>query len=158
VEPLRIGDMAKIAIPLFNDRVSPRFDCAQSFLLVVTEDRGIVGSYELQTSQLSAMGRVGKLSELCVDILICGGIDETSARSLIHNGIRIYAWVTGLALDAVVSLQNGDLEPGSMVGAGGRPQGRWRLRGKGPHFGEGHRKKGRGHGREGRGGKGPRAL
>jgi predicted Fe-Mo cluster-binding NifX family protein len=138
--------MTKIAIPLFNERVSPRFDCAQSFLLVETEDRRIIESEELQTVQLSTMERVGKLNDLRVDALICGGIDEVSARRLVHNGIRIYAWITGLARDALSAFLNGDLESGIMVGAGGHRQGRWRLSGKGPHGGEGRRKPGVGRG------------
>ena len=146
--------MTKIAIPLFNERISPRFDCAQSFLLVETEDRGIVESEEVLTGQLSTMERVGKLSDLRVDALICGGIDEVSARRLVHNGIRIYAWITGMAQDALSSFLNGDLESGIMVGAGGHRQGRWRLKGKGAHRGEAHRKPGVGRGRGGGRGRG----
>jgi predicted Fe-Mo cluster-binding NifX family protein len=146
--------MTKIAIPLFNERVSPRFDCAQSFLLVETEDRRIVESEEVRTGQLSTMERVGKLSDLRVDALICGGIDEVSARRLVHKGIRIYAWITGMARDALISFLNGDLESGIMVGAGGHRQGRWRLKGKGPHRGEGRGKPGAGRGRGGGGGRG----
>ena len=146
--------MTKIAIPLFNERVSPRFDCAQSFLLVETEDRRIVESEEVRTGQLSTMERVGKLSDLRVDALICGGIDEVSARRLVHKGIRIYAWITGMARDALSSFLNGDLESGIMVGAGGHRQGRWRLKGKGPHGGEGPGKPGVGRGRGGGRGRG----
>lgn len=146
--------MTKIAIPLFNERVSPRFDCAQSFLLVKAENSRIVESEELQTGQLSTLERVGKLSDLRVDTLICGGIDEVSARRLVHNGIRIYAWITGLARDVLISFLNGDLESGVMVGAGGHRQGRWKLGKNAPHGGEGQRKQGRGRGRGRRGGRG----
>ncbi|MBT3257043.1 MAG: hypothetical protein HN366_11380 [Deltaproteobacteria bacterium] len=141
--------MTKIAIPLFNERISPRFDCAQSFLLVETEDRGIVESEEVQIGLLSTMDKVGKLSDLRVDTFICGGIDEVSARRLVHKGIRIYAWITGMARDALISFLNGELEPGIMVGAGGHRQGRWRLSGKGSNRGEGRRKSGAGRGRGG---------
>lgn len=146
--------MTKIAIPLFNERVSPRFDCAQSFLLVETEDRRVVQSEEVRTGQLSTMDRVGKLSDLRVDALICGGIDEVSARRLVHKGIRVYAWITGMARDALISFLNGELEPGIMVGAGGHRQGRWRLGGKGPNHGEGRGKPGAGRGRGGGKGRG----
>ena len=139
--------MTKIAIPLFNERISPRFDCAQSFLLVETEDRGIVESEEVQIGLLSTMDKVGKLSDLRVDTFICGGIDEVSARRLVHKGIRIYAWITGMARDALISFLNGELESGIMVGAGGHRQGRWRFKGKGPYRGEARGKPGAGRGR-----------
>ena len=79
----------KIANPLFDKRISPRFDCAQSF------------------------------------------------------------WVAGLAEDALVSLLSRELEPGIMVGSGGRRRGRWRLKRKSKHRGEGQRKQGMGRGRSG---------
>ena len=146
--------MTKIVIPIFNERISPRFDCAQSFLLIAVENSEVVESEELHTAQLSTMERVRRLGDLRVDTLICGGIDEASARGLVHNGIRIYSWVTGLARDALISFLNGDLESATMVGSGGHRQGRWRLRGKGPHRGEGQGKQGRGRGRRPRGGRG----
>jgi len=150
--------MTKIAVPLFDERISPRFDCAQSFLLLVVENGKIVDRKELATENWTSVERTGRLSALGVDILICGGIDEVAARRLIHNGIRVYAWVTGMARDAVVSLLNGDLEPGIMVGADGHSQGRWRLKGKGPHFGEDRGKKGMGRGRRRGRRQGPSAL
>ncbi len=141
--------MTRIAIPLFIERIAPRFDCTGNFLLVEIEDGGIVKSEQLPTEQMSAMARVGKLRDLRVDILICGGIDEVSARRLTHNGIKVYDWITGLARDALTAFLNGDLESGVMVGDAGHRQGRWKLRRKGPHSGEGGRKP-RGRGRRAR--------
>lgn len=148
--------MTKIAIPIFDERVSPRFDCARSFLLIVVENSEVVESEELSVENWTSVERTRRLHALRVDTLICGGIDEISVRRLNHNGIRIYSWVTGLARDALISLLNGDLESGIMVGSGGHRQGRWRVKGKGPHWGEGHRKQGMGRGRGGgpRGGRG----
>ena len=141
--------MTKIAIPIFDERISPRFDCARSFLLIEVQNGEVVESEELRAAKLSTMERVGKLSDLRVGTLICGGIDEVSARRLSHNGIRIYSWVTGLVRDALISFLNGELEPGIMVGSGGHRQGRWKLKGKGPRWGNGKRKQGMGRGHRG---------
>ncbi|HIJ57899.1 MAG TPA: NifB/NifX family molybdenum-iron cluster-binding protein [Deltaproteobacteria bacterium] len=119
--------MVKIAIPLFDQRVSPRFDCAQDFLLASVENGDIVKRRELSASGWNCRERVKKLSELGVDTLICGGIDKLSERMLIAHRVRTYTWVTGMAEDALNSYLRGELESYTMVGSGGRLRGRWRF-------------------------------
>lgn len=119
----------KIAIPLFNQRVSPRFDCAQDFLLASVENGSIVKRQELSASGWSRQERVKRLSELGVDTLICGGIDKLSEQMLLAHRVRTYTWVTGVAEDALNSFLRGELESYTMVGPGGRSRGRWRFRG-----------------------------
>ncbi len=119
----------KIAIPLFNKRISPRFDCAQDFLLAVVENGEVIEHEKLSATRWTSLERVEKLNDLSVDIVICGGIDNVSARRLNFYRVRICSWVTGRAEDALQSLIKGELEPGIMVGPGGRRRGRWRFRG-----------------------------
>jgi len=121
--------MMKIAIPLFNRRIAPRFDCAHDFLLAVAENGEVIEHEELPATRWTPLERVEKLKDLGVDIVICGGIDNVSARRLNFYRVRIYSWVTGRAEDALQSLIRGELEPGIMVGPGGRRRGRWRFRG-----------------------------
>ena len=110
----------KIAIPLFDERVSPRFDCARSFLLAVAENGRAIEREEIPAAVWSPLERVEVLKELGVDTLICGGIDEVSSRRLILRHVKIYSWVTGLAEEALQSLLKGELKPRAMVGPGGR--------------------------------------
>lgn len=145
----------KIAIPLFNKRISPRFDCARSFLLAVVQNGEIIEHEELSASRWPPLERVEKLSDLAVDTLICGGIDTVSARRLNYYRVRIYSWVTGRAEDALRSLLKGVLEPGMMIGPGGCRRGRWRLRGNKDQNSSNQRGQGKGlswghHGKYGR--------
>lgn len=133
----------KIAIPLFDKRVSTRFDCAQGFLLAVVQNGEVIGHEELPASRWTPLERVEKLSDLAVDTLICGGIDEISARGLIFYRVRVYSWVTGVAEDALHSLLSGELESSIMVGPGGRRRGRWRFERNHEHRGIGQRGQGK---------------
>ena len=144
----------KIAIPLFNERVSPRFDCARSFLLAVAENGRAVKREEIPAALWSPLERVERLRELGVDTLICGGIDEASSRRLILHDIKLYSWVTGLAEEALQSLLKGGLKSCAMVGPGGRCFGMWKFRrdDEGGEYEPRGRGKGRGRG-GGRGGK-----
>ena len=120
--------MEKIAVPLFDRRVSPRFDCAGDFLIAAVESGEIVECRKLSVVGWDRRERVKNLREWGVDTLICGGVDKQSARLLISYGIRMVTWVTGLAEDALHSFLRGELESGTMVGSGGRSRGRWRFR------------------------------
>ena len=136
----------KIAIPLFDTRISPRFDHAQGFLLVEEENGEIIERKELPAVGLTPLTRVKKLSELGIDTLICGGIDRASAQQLSFNGVRIYSWVTGEVEDALRCFLSGGLEPGDMVGSGGHRCGRWRFMGGEVHSVSGQRGRGKGRG------------
>lgn len=110
----------KIAIPTFGSRVSPRFDCAQS-VLIVTVDNGQLGERkESVASSWAPYERINKLVEFEVDALVCGGIDCWSAKSLESAGITIYAGVTGEIEDALAALVQGDLYPEEATVGGSR--------------------------------------
>jgi predicted Fe-Mo cluster-binding NifX family protein len=121
-------NIMKIAIPLFNNRISPRFDCARDFLLALAENGRVVKREAFPAVLWSPLERVKRLKEMGVDTLICGGIDEISLRRLNFYNIKAYSYVTGLAEDALQSLLRGELESCAMIGPGGRCSGIWRFR------------------------------
>jgi len=75
-------NVMKVAIPNFNDRVSPRFDCAQSVLLIRVENNEVQDQQEIFITDWDPLpDRVSKFLELGIDVLICGGI---SYRTIEH--------------------------------------------------------------------------
>jgi predicted Fe-Mo cluster-binding NifX family protein len=116
----------KIAIPTFGDRVSPRFDCAKTFLVVSLDGAKIAHRERLNAADWTAQERVKRLLDLGVDTVICGGIDRWSADSLLHMGIRLIRSITGSIKESLESLQQGELQPGVEVVAD-----TWFIRGKG---------------------------
>jgi len=137
----------KIAISLFGNRISPRFDCAQGFLIGRAVNGVVLERQELPAEGLPALARVRKLLELGIDILICGGIDRFSDQKLRRHGIKIYAWVTGEVEDALNCFLRGELEACIMVGSDGRRCGRWRFKEEPWGDGRGGRGKRRGNNR-----------
>lgn len=123
----------KIAIPLFDTRVSPRFDCAQKFLVLWIENGQVLRRQVLLLKERVLIERIKKLAELKINALICSGIDGFSERQLFLHGIKVFSWITGEIEDVLRCFLEGNLESGMMMGAGGRCCGRWRFRqGKGP--------------------------
>jgi len=117
----------KIAIPVFHTKISPRFDQTQGFVLLETENAGVVARENLTTKGWSVIAKMKQLVDLGVDILICGGIDRASMQYLSFNGLKIYSWVTGEVDDAVVCFLDNRMKPGIILGDQGKMIGRWQF-------------------------------
>jgi len=105
----------KVVIPTFADRVSPRFDCAETILVVSIED-----GKPLERQQLAAAGwapheRIDRLIGLGTDAVVCGGIDYWSAESLRSAGIVLYGWVCGTIEEVLDALCRGRLNANALV-------------------------------------------
>ncbi|MGA1874285.1 MAG: NifB/NifX family molybdenum-iron cluster-binding protein [bacterium] len=118
----------KIGIPLFGTRISPRFDCSQTFLVIEVEDGQNIQKQIVFVCESSPIKRIRNLAALHIDTLICGGIDAFSERQLYFHGIRVFSWITGEAEAVLCCFLEGKLESGMMMGADGRCCGRWRFR------------------------------
>lgn len=99
----------KIAIPMFNTRVSPRFDFA-SKVLVATVDRGKVIDRETYSLiNLNPIRRTSLLSDLGVNTIICGGISSFSQRLINANAIEVISMVQGEIEEVLELFINGNL-------------------------------------------------
>jgi len=101
----------KTAIALFGERVSPRFDCAQDFMVINVNHGRITKRQREKIRDWMSIVKVKRLADLDVETLICGGVDEKSVEYLRFMGIRVVANVKGGAEDAVSSFLDGGLLP-----------------------------------------------
>lgn len=95
--------LMKIAVPVFGSRVSPRFDCAQVFLVVTAHEGNGLQREQLSATNWAPHERIRRLMELGVNAVVCGGIDWRSAETLRSAGIVVCSSITGdvdEALDA----------------------------------------------------------
>jgi predicted Fe-Mo cluster-binding NifX family protein len=113
----------KIAIPLFGSRVSPRFGCEPEILIVDIEEHKEINRRKFSTMELGIPQRISLLSSLCVDTLICGGIDTFCLRSLSAKGFQIIPGVIGEADEALNYFLSGELREGQCLRRGKRFRG-----------------------------------
>jgi len=85
----------KIAIPMFTNRVSPRFDFASKVLIAAIDDRRVLERQEFSLINLNPIRRNSLLCELGVNVLICGGISTFAQRLAVGNGIDVIPMVQG---------------------------------------------------------------
>ena len=96
----------KAAIPLFGKRISPRFDCAQSFVLVTILDQSVTSRQNQSIEDSMPFVKAQRLKDLNVDTLICNGVDEGTLESLKSLGIRVLSDIRG-EVDEVIDLYIG---------------------------------------------------
>jgi predicted Fe-Mo cluster-binding NifX family protein len=109
------GAAMKIAIPVFENRISPRFDYAPELGVYDIEGQRITGRREISCEGWSDIERVSKLKGFGIDILICGGLPGYLHNILTNSGIRVIPWLAGDVGDALSLFLRGQLNPGMVV-------------------------------------------
>ncbi len=105
----------KIAIPVFENRISPRFDCAPGFRLCEVEGDKITGVREISCQGFNDNERVSQLKDLGVDTLICGGLPNYLLGILTDNGINVIPWIAGDMSEALTLFLRGQLNSGMVI-------------------------------------------
>jgi len=126
----------RVAIPVWEGRVSPVLDVAANLLLVDLDAGHEVSRNSERFDSCPLPLRARRFSELGVDIVICGAISQPLADMLSASGITVLPCIIGEVEDVLRSYLD-DGVPDSrffMPGYTG-PSGRRRRRGQG--FGHG---------------------
>ena len=117
--------MMKVAIPIFNKRVSPVFDWCRNLLLLEISPGGDVKRREVELDCIKPEDRARRLVDLEAGMLVCGGISEQLLTLVESMGIRVIPGVAGGIDDVLEALMEGNLpQPHLMMpgckGHGGR--------------------------------------
>jgi predicted Fe-Mo cluster-binding NifX family protein len=112
----------RVAIPLWQGRVSPVFDEACRILLVDVVDKQEQHRQEESLMSRNPFERAQLLPKLGVDILICGMISQIQQKALASAGIRIIPHICGCMEEVIAAFLDGGIESGAMLmpGCGSR--------------------------------------
>jgi predicted Fe-Mo cluster-binding NifX family protein len=103
----------KIAISLFGNKVSPRFDLSPELWIITEENGRVVRQEKISAERLDVPQRIEKLTSSGVTKVICGGIHDFSLDQLRNRGIDVFHNVIGEADIALDIFLKGELQPGS---------------------------------------------
>lgn len=128
--------MPRIAIPSWSGRISPVFDAARELVVVDVAGGRELGRSVEPLGEILLPQRVGRLAELGVNVLICGGISSPLLGMIEGTGIRVFPWMSGDLNEALDAHLAGNLSNGRFAMPG------WRGR-RGPRFrgGRGNRQR-----------------
>ncbi len=122
--------MEKVAIPIWDKRVSPVLDSA-ACLAVFDIDGQSEPEHELISLPQTHFTRKAKyIAELKVDTILCGALSRPLRRTLVRLGINVLPWLTGEIKDVIRAYLDGELasERFSLPGCGRRARCRKGIR------------------------------
>lgn len=108
----------RVAIPVWNGRVSPVFDTARQLLVTEIEEGREPSRTQEELAEGFPLSRARRLAELGVSVLICGAISRPLATLLAATGVRVVSWTAGPVDDVLAAYLGGQL-----------PDPRWRMPG-----------------------------
>jgi len=85
----------RVALSVWENRISPVFDSARMLLIADLENKVVTSRYYEPFSSEMPMKRAAKLLDLSVKILICGAVSLPLANMIEGYGIRIIPFVRG---------------------------------------------------------------
>ncbi len=126
----------KIAISVWNHRVSPVFDAAQQLFVVKWDQGKEIERTQQELKEFEILDRANRLQELDVHVLLCGAISQTLERAIQIKGIQVISHVCGDVEDVLQAfISNQITHPRFLMpGCCGKRRNRCR-------FGEGIRKR-----------------
>ena len=99
----------KVALTAWENRISPLFDCAGMLLIVDIVDRKETSRYFEPFHYASPFSRAARLSDLEIEVLICGAVSNLFANMIETHGIRIIPFVAGTVDEVLDAYLTGGL-------------------------------------------------
>ena len=93
--------LMRIAVPIWNDKVSPVFDTASRLLIIETKDLNELARFKTYFYEKDLSRRCFRIQELKVNILICGAISRSFSMILMSAGIKIISGISGKVEDVL---------------------------------------------------------
>jgi predicted Fe-Mo cluster-binding NifX family protein len=126
----------KVAIPHWQQRVSPVLDTARQCYVITMEDGVEISRQDIELRGVSPLQRARELAALEIDVLICGAMSRSLEEALRISGVPVRPKTCGEISDLVQAIMEDRLDgehflmPGC-CGRRRRTQGRRRGRAHG---------------------------
>jgi predicted Fe-Mo cluster-binding NifX family protein len=102
--------MCRIAVPIFNCRVSPVFDTCTRLLLIEFENGREITRKEFDLDNFSFRERLQVLEKNAVSVIICGGISDVFHAILSNSNILLVCGICGNVNEVIKAHIDGRLD------------------------------------------------
>ena len=99
----------RVAVPIWDDKISPVLDTASRLLVVEVEDRNEASRFEIFLEGQHLSRKCGLIRNMDVDILICGAVSRPFSNMLMASGINIIPEISGNAEEILEAYIHGRL-------------------------------------------------
>lgn len=120
----------KVALPVWQGRVSPVFDVAGQLLVVDIQGNQEVSRQVVSFERLDIARRADRLVEMGVETVICGAVSRAFQLHIRRCGVELFTCVCGTVDEILLAYQDGTLagRQFAMPGCCGRQRRRCRGR------------------------------
>lgn len=105
----------KVALAIWNGRISPVFDASERILVLEIKDGKIMAQREELIGESDSLRRVRRLVDLSIEALICGAISRSLAGLISAYGIRVLPFIAGEVDEVLMAYLAGTLPNPSMT-------------------------------------------
>jgi len=99
----------RVAVAVWNNRISPVFDVAQRLLVCDLEGGRVISRREEDVSGLTPQERTARLGASGAQALICGAISRPMAAMVTATGVRLIPFVAGEVDEVLAAFSAGRL-------------------------------------------------
>ena len=99
----------RIAISIWEDKISPVLDTASKLLIIEEDNRNESFRFEADLLEQDMSQRCSFIRSLDLDVLICGAVSRQLLGLLKASGIEIISEISGPAEDVLKAYLQGDL-------------------------------------------------
>ena len=99
----------RMAIPIWEDKISPVLDTALRLLIVEVDGRSESSRSVISLEEQDLMRRCLRIKGLGVDIIICSAISQPFLKMLKAGGIEIIPEISGTPEDVLQAYMKGNL-------------------------------------------------
>lgn len=112
--------MERIAVPIFQSRVSPVLDSCNDLMLVDLSEAGAVRRASLSLRKLSLGERAAAMSRQGVEKIICAGVSDLMIAYIVSRGMRIISGLSGEVEQIIAAYQQNRLDQDCFRMPGGK--------------------------------------
>jgi predicted Fe-Mo cluster-binding NifX family protein len=102
----------KVAIPRFEEMVAPCYEYSATIAIFTLEQGEVASQVDFRLESRNVFDRLRLLRDQQVDVLICGGVQNTFEDMVKANGVHVISWVSGGVEKLLEQYLRGELETG----------------------------------------------
>ena len=99
----------RIAIPIWDDKVSPVLDSASRLLIIEAENKTETSRFEVYLDEHDLSRKFFRLRGMEIDILICGAVSHSFSRMLTAFGVEVIPEISGHTDEVLKAYFKGNL-------------------------------------------------
>ena len=97
----------RIAIPVWEEKVSPLLDTASMLLIVEMDRLGEIARFQMALEEYEPGRKARRIRDIGVDVIICGAVSDFVSRALSAAGIRVIPEISGQAEEVMDAFLRG---------------------------------------------------